>query len=243
MKLTIHQPEHLPWLGFFHKTTLADVLVLLDNVQFEESYFQNRNRIRDKSNTIWITVPVFTKNKRGQLIKDVQIDNTQARWQKKYWNSIVWCYQHSRYWKTYREPLEALLLKTNWEWLCELNCQAIKLLMDFFHIPTQVIRASELGINNLKGVELILEVAKEMKATTYISGISGIAGRGKQPESLFRENGIQITYQNYYHPIYQQCYPNFVPFLSVIDLFFNHGEKSFDILTGQVGKTLDYVLT
>lgn len=241
MKLTIHQPEHLPWLGFFHKAALADVLVLLDNVQFQSSYFQNRNRVRDKEHTLWIAVPVLTKHRREQLIKDVLIDDTQVRWNKKYWSTLLWCYQGAPYWKTYREPLEALLLGRKYDRLYDLNYQGIKLLLDLFHIPARLMLASELGIQ-LKGVDLILEIAKKLGATTYISGISGIAGQGKEPETRFRDHGIKVIYQNYYHPVYQQCYPNFIPFLSAVDLLLNHGEKSFDILTCRVGTTLDYVL-
>lgn len=242
MRLTIHQPEHFPWLGFFHKATLADTLVLLDNVQFEESYFQNRNRIREAIRPLWVTVPVLTKHRRGQLIKDVPIDNTQVRWQKKYWNSILWCYEKAPYFHAYNAPFEKLLTGTHWEKLCDLNYQAIGLLFESFQIPTKLVLASELGIQ-LKGVELVLEIAKNLKATTYISGVSGIAGRGKEAEPLFKKEGIEVIYQNYYHPIYQQCYPNFTPFLSAIDLLFNHGKNSLDILTGKVGSSLDHVLT
>ena len=244
MRLTIHQPEHLPWLGFFHKATLADTLVLLDNVQFEESYFQNRNRIREAAKTIWITVPVLTKHRRDQLIKDVPIDKTQVRWQKKYWNSVLWCYQKAPYFYDYNDPFEKLLVSTQWERLCDLNYHVIKLLFKFFRIPTKLVIASELGVPlTLKGPELILEIVKKLEATVYISGISGIAGRGKETEPLFHKEGIQVIYQNYYHPIYQQCHPNFIPFLSAIDLLFNHGENSLDILTNKVGSTLDHVLT
>ncbi len=45
MIVTIHQPEHMPWLGFCHKASQADVMVLLDVVQYRTNYFQHRNRI------------------------------------------------------------------------------------------------------------------------------------------------------------------------------------------------------
>ena len=58
MIVTIHQPEHLPWLGFFNKADQADLLVLLDVVQYRKDYFQNRNRILNQHGPIWLTVPV-----------------------------------------------------------------------------------------------------------------------------------------------------------------------------------------
>lgn len=45
MVVAIHQPEHLPWLGFFNKMANADEFVILDNVQYRKRYFQNRNKI------------------------------------------------------------------------------------------------------------------------------------------------------------------------------------------------------
>src|SRR5207249_11577269 len=56
--VTIHQPERLPWLGFFDKIRQADVFVMLDHVQYRKRYFQNRNRIRAEHGAIWLTVPV-----------------------------------------------------------------------------------------------------------------------------------------------------------------------------------------
>ena len=85
MKVTIHQPEHMPWLGFFHKISMADVYVALDNVQYQHKYFQNRNKIRDVSGEIWLNVPVLRKGKRSQLIKDVEINTGEERWQEKNW--------------------------------------------------------------------------------------------------------------------------------------------------------------
>jgi len=72
MIVTIHQPEHLPWLGLFDKIRRADLFVILDCVQFRKNYFQNRNRIRTESGWTWITVPV----RRPLLapINEIQID-------------------------------------------------------------------------------------------------------------------------------------------------------------------------
>ena len=74
MRVGIHQPEHLPWLGFFHKMSMSDCFVLLDNVAYSKNDFQNRNRIRTSGTVAgwcWLTVPVLTKGRSGQKISDV----------------------------------------------------------------------------------------------------------------------------------------------------------------------------
>ena len=60
MILTIHQPEFIPWLGFLDKASLADTIVLLDNVQYRHKYFQNRNKIKDiNGKDIWLNIPII----------------------------------------------------------------------------------------------------------------------------------------------------------------------------------------
>src|SRR5205823_11747690 len=89
MLVTIHQPEHLPWLGFIDKARQADLLVLLDDVQFRKNYFQNRNRVRAAGGPVWVTVPVLTKGNADQEIREVQINSEGSpRWREKYWGTI-----------------------------------------------------------------------------------------------------------------------------------------------------------
>src|SRR5438094_6663058 len=84
---TIHQPEHLPWLGFFNKADQADVLVLLDTVQFRKGYFQNRNRILGPNGLQWLTVPVILRGHTTRMLVDMEISN-QEEWWSKHWMTI-----------------------------------------------------------------------------------------------------------------------------------------------------------
>ena len=40
-----HQPNYLPWLGFFDKIKQADLFIIEDNIQFERQGFISRNKI------------------------------------------------------------------------------------------------------------------------------------------------------------------------------------------------------
>ena len=89
MKIAIHQPEFMPWLGFFQKMYLADKFIIFDHVQFKKRYFENRNQIvSSDGNVAYITVPVLTKNKYLQAINSVKIDQQQIQWKKKILNKI-----------------------------------------------------------------------------------------------------------------------------------------------------------
>ena len=75
MIVAIHQPNYLPWLGYFYKIAKCDMFVLLDNVQYAKNSFINRNKIKTPQGELWLTVPVKSKGRFGQLIKEVEIDN------------------------------------------------------------------------------------------------------------------------------------------------------------------------
>ena len=97
--VTIHQPEHLSYLGFFQKVAMSDTLVLLDNVQYEKSYFQNRNRIYTEQGVRYVTVPV---NYRNQAIADVPIAREYfGSVCRKNITTIQRAYRHAPFWDTY----------------------------------------------------------------------------------------------------------------------------------------------
>ncbi|MDO8603569.1 MAG: WbqC family protein [Candidatus Omnitrophota bacterium] len=227
MKITIHQPEHLPWLGFFHKIAIADVYVILDDVQYRRRYFQNRNRIRTCSGTQYVSVPVVKEPRNSSLIKDVKISRDDPRWKKRNIKSISTAYSKAKYFNHYFDSLQEIYLK-DFNFLLDMNLEFIRYLMQALNIKTGFVFSSSLEASGHKG-DLILNICKELKAETYISGVSG-----KDYLNLenFEEAGIKITYQEFYHPVYKQLYEPFVPCMSIIDLLFNYGDKSFSIING-----------
>jgi len=224
--VAIHQPEHTPWLGFFDKMRQADMAVLLDNVQFRKNYFQNRNRIRTQQGWTWLTVPVLAKGKSGQLIQDTQINNT-VNWQSKVWKSIFYAYNKAPFFDQYSSFLKQVYDKL-WTHLADLNEEIIRYIAQELGIQAKVIKASTLGTTG-RSTDLLLEICQKVNADVYLSGISG---KGYLEETKFTEQGIKVIYQEFYHPIYKQMYEPFIPCMSIIDLLFNHGDKSLDILKG-----------
>lgn len=226
MKVTIHQPEHMPWLGFFHKINLADAYVILDNVQYRKNYFQNRNKIRTANGYCWLTVPV--KNEFGKYIKDVLIDNNNRRWKKKYWDSIHFSYKNTPFFNKYSELIKSIL-EQEWSHISELNIAFITKFLEFLGLNHRIIKASELKIE-AKGSDLLLRICKKLGAEVYISGISG---REYLDIESFKEADIKVIFQEFRHPIYKQLYQPFIPCMAIIDLLFNHGDKSLEIINGK----------
>jgi len=110
MVISVHQPQYIPWLGYFDKIAHSDIFVILDNVQYKSREFQNRNRIRTRTGWIWLTVPVVTKDGSRIKIKDAMIDNTMP-WQRKHIGNIKEWYASAPYFKEYFPFFEQTLQK------------------------------------------------------------------------------------------------------------------------------------
>ena len=199
--------------------------MILDNVQFRKNYYQNRNKIRTEDGWLWITVPVNHALK--TFISGVTIVS-DLRWKKKWINRIYYSYCKTPYFNFYYKELETIILK-DWKTLSELNVSLIKMLCQWLDIKTKFIAASEISPKG-NANDLILSICKELNADIYLSGISG-----KEYLRLeeFAKESIKVVFQEFHHPIYKQLYEPFIPCMSVIDLLFNHGNNSPDIINGR----------
>lgn len=223
--ISIHQPVYLPWLGFFNKIARSDIFVFLDDVQYEKNGWQNRNKIRTLDSSIWLTVPV--KSKFGINLNQIEIDNT-SNWISKHKKSIIQNYCKSNYFNSYWKNFE-LVYNKKFKNLIDLNLNLIKILLNEFNIPTKLLFSSDLHVKK-QGSDRILEICMILNSNHYLSGEAGINYLNTDD---FNKQNIEIEFQNYLHPIYEQVYPNFIPSMAAIDLLFNLGEKSKKIIFNQ----------
>jgi hypothetical protein len=220
MIVSVHQPQYLPWLGYFDKIHKSDTFVFLDNVQYKEREFQNRNKIRTKDGWIWMTVPIISKGQGRQNISEVRIDN-EIDWQRKHLGSIRSNYAQAEFFDKYYQLLEGILAKKH-EYLKDLNIEITRSILDELSIDTAIFFESDLKITTMSSARIV-DICKKLSADTYLSG-SG--GRDYIDEQLFKGAGVRLVYQEYKHPEYKQCYDPFEPYMSIVDLLFNHGKAS-----------------
>ncbi len=231
MTLSVHQPQYLPWLGFFDKIRQSDCFVYLDQVQYKAREYQNRNQIRTKEGCLWLTVPVKSTGLGRQRISDVEVDNS-SDWAKKHLASLEKCYNRAPFFKEHRQFLEEIYT-THWKKLADLNIKLTWYLLEQFKITTPVKLESNIGTTSLS-TERIIELCLALKADTYLSGTGG---KDYLEEEKFRQAGIKLEYQRFTHPRYQQVYAakpdEFMPNMAAIDLLFNEGENSRQILKSE----------
>ena len=229
MMVAGHQPNYLPHLGFFHKMAQVDTFVIVDNVQFVKRGpfgWMHRNKIRTQEGWVWLTVPVLTKGKYTQKIMDVHINNALP-WRRKHWKSIWLNYQKAPYFDRYADFFHETYNK-EWERLSDLNETLILYIKEALGIKTRVLKASDLGVEG-KATELIIDLCVKLGANRYMHGIHG---KDYVDVNQMREKGIESLFQEFHHPKYRQVHEPFMPNMSTIDLLFNEGERSLEILLG-----------
>jgi hypothetical protein len=224
MIVVILQPSYLPWLGYFEQMQKADVFVYYDDVQFEKGSWRNRNRIRTPEGCQWLTVPVLTKGKGFQSIHDITV-NPAVAWQRKHIGSIRQHYSKAPFFDHYAEALFRIIDQP-WRDLVDLDITLSECLKDQLCITTRTVRSSELGVPG-RSTRRLVDIIKTLGGNVFYEGRSG---QNYIDVKAFEQAGIELVYQDYEHPEYNQIYDGFVPYMSVIDLLFNHGPDSLNIL-------------
>jgi hypothetical protein len=228
MIVSVHQPQYIPWLGYFDKIIKSDCFVFLDQVQYKPREFQNRNKIRTQNGWMWLTVPVISGGLRYQRICDVKID-CGSDWQRRHWKSIQSAYGKARHFHEYAQFFEKIY-SLEWKTLVELNSAIIRYMLDAFSIKTAIYYESEIGTSS-QSTDRIIEICRKLNANTYLSGVGG---KAYLKEEKFLSAGIQLLYQDFVHPVYSQHnalkQDAFLPFMSSLDLLFSEGGGSLGTL-------------
>lgn len=218
MKVSIHQPQYLPWVPYLLKIAESDVFVALDSVDFQKNGLQNRNQIKTAQGATWLTVPV--RQKLGQKIVDVEI-NPSENWRKKHWATVLQNYSKSKYFRGYGDELEAAY-DIEWDRLVDLNLHLLDMMLRWMDIPVKVLRSSQMKAGG-KASELVLNLCREVGATHYLSGIGGM---NYLDEQAFHAAGVELVYRPPILPeVYEQQFPavGFLGDVSAIDMIFNCG--------------------
>ena len=215
---------YLPWCGLFDRIARSDLFVLLDNVRYSKNYFINRNKIKTPHGWTWITVPVISHGKSGQIIMDVETDG-KIPWEHQHWKSLSFSYSKAPFFAKHAGFFGDLYASRH----CYLNDviqKTLTYLVQSLDITTRIVRASELGVSGKKN-EYILNICRHVGADEYLSGPDG---RNYLDFRQWQDAGIDILFHDYRHPVYPQLYGTFEPNMSVVDLLFNCGKSSKEIL-------------
>jgi len=222
MILTAHQPTYLPWLGTFHKILLADKFCFFDIVQYQKRDWDNRNKILTNNGPLWLSVPVQSSNHFTKTIGNIKVNN-ETDWSKKQYKTIFLNYKNHPYFEEHKAFLEDMFLKIKWVRLVDLNIYFYKYILKILEKDIPLIKASEYKFEGQKS-DLVLDMCKQLGASTYIFGGEGENYANKQS---FEKENIKLYFQKYNHPEYKQYRhgKEFVSNLSILDLIMNYKQS------------------
>ena len=174
MLVAIHQPNFLPWLGYFDRMVSADLFVLLDHVQFERRNYQNRTQIRLEDEARWITVPVVQLSQKERIVEK-RVDNPEADgprwWGPNSLQTLRYAYRNAPYFELYAPRLRQML-ETRWDKLVDLNIATLEFVREALEIRTPMIRSSTLPVQGQRS-GLLLDICRKTGATAFLGGMGG----------------------------------------------------------------------
>ena len=223
--VAIHQPNYIPWLGYFYKIANTDVFIFLNDAEFSKNSFINRNRIKTQMGAHWLTVPVNANSKSS--IREVRIAN--KLWNKKHVKTLSSAYGKALYFKTIFPWFENLVTTAQFDYLSDLNIHIIKEICKKMELLPKFKISSNYKVIS-KSDDRLIALVKSIGGTHYLSGYGG--SKYQDPEK-FKRNGIDIKYYNYQTPVYSQLWGKFTTNLSILDLLFNIGFESTAALLKQ----------
>jgi hypothetical protein len=237
MLVAIHQPNFLPWLGYFNRMVNADLFVLLDHVQFERRNYQNRALIRLEDEARWLTVPVVQLSQKERIVEK-RVDNPETDgprwWGPNSFQTLRYAYRKAPYFELYAPRLQEML-HARWEKLVDLNIATLEFVRDALEIRTPMVRSSTLPVEGQRS-GLLLDICQKVDATAFLGGMGG--SRSYLDHDAFAAAKMGVVWQEFRHPQYPQCgEAPFIAGLSALDVLFNCGPAAREIVwQPQVGR-------
>lgn len=221
MVVGIHQPNFLPWMGYFDKMDRSDVFILLDEVQLSDSDMTQRSRVLNVNGEArYLTVAFEKKGYMRRELREVGL-NHNIDWQQRHLDYLKGTYGKARYYDEVMELLHPIWYK-NYDRLIDVNLRGIQILREILGIETKLIFQSSIDYNReSKKSELVLDICRTLGADKYLSGTGA---RKYLDVDAFHNQGMVVEFQRFEPPCYSQISSEvFVPGLSLLDVLLNCG--------------------
>jgi len=215
MIIAIHQPDYIPYPGYFYKIAKCDCFVFLDDAQYSNEGICNWNRIKTPQGELRLKVPV--KQTLGDTIQEVTTRDYLG-WKQKHLKTLKSNYSRTKFFEEIYADMETLLIP-EYKNIADMNIAIIMQICNKFGISKRFERSSSLDIKTRRE-ERVIDICSTLGGSVYFSGNGA---RVYQEEKHFLKRGIELQYTNYHSIIYEQRWGVFLPDLSIIDYLFHYG--------------------
>ena len=221
------QPNYFPTLGYFEQCARAEKIVFLDSVQWIKQGQQHRTKIlphleqsgESHGNDFqWLTLPVQSKEHRSKTIGEIQLSK-QNYWNERHWKTLQAIYGSRPFFKKQFEPIFRPWFEkaVEYQTLSEASIGSVLVCMDALELRSEILLSSRLSESGTK-TERLISLCKSVNADIYYSGLASASYLNGQ---AFREANIQLLWQRWKTPNYEQGRKEFKSHLSILDAFAN----------------------
>jgi len=222
MRVGIHQPNYIPWCGYFAKISICDVFIFLDDAEISpgQSYVY-RSQLRDTERVFWLSQP--SKRHQRQLIKDVEFSD--PNWINTHLARLTQTYRKAPFFHEIMELISPQY-KNCGDHLAEFNIGLIRTICSYLDISCTFEISSDLKPTGTSD-ERLISLVKAVNGGTYVSGKGG---QNYQDPAKFLDAGLKLEIRKYNPIPYQQIHGEFIGGLSILDALFNLGKNAKNIL-------------
>lgn len=214
-----------PWVGMFEQIRLADVYVHYSDVQFSKGGFVNRVQIKTANGVKWLTVPL-EGHSLGQAISEVRINN-KRNWRSSHLSLLRQAYDKAPCRDDMLEMV-ASVYDNACDTIGDLSKRSMGAVCSYYGIDRgcQFFDVEQLAVPGHSS-QRVLDIVRHFRADTYITGL----GASKYLDhGLFENAGVRVEYMNYCKKPYEQLHGEFTPYVSVLDLIANTGNRGIDYI-------------
>jgi hypothetical protein len=213
--VAIHQPNFLPWLGWWDKLARADIFILLDDAQFPKSgaTYMNRVQMLVQGRAAWVTVPIVRAYSGTRAIAQMRTDG-QRPWRRRILATLEASYGRAPRFDETMAVLEPALGDRT-DLLAQYNERALRAIGEHLGLDTKrFARSSELASEG-RATGRIISLVRAVGGGAYLAGGGA---RGYQDDAMFAAAEVDLVQQDFQpRPYGQGGVARFVPGLSIVD--------------------------
>ena len=224
--ISIHQPNYIPWLGYFYKIYQSDVFVFLDNVQYSNKGMHDFHYIKNPQGRLRLKIPV--KANFGDYILDVRLNN-ELKWRENHLQQLESNYKKAPYFKEVFQDVQTIFSQ-EYEFISTMNMRLIELITAKFGIETTFIKSSDLCVVDTEKNDRIYSICKKLNAAIYYSGTGAAV---YQDAEEFKSKGIELLYSTFKPFKYPQFWGEFESNISILDYLMHCGYDWENVLRKQ----------
>jgi hypothetical protein len=167
-----------------------------------------------------------------EKIIDKRVDNPEDTSGTRWWGpnsfaTLKYAYRKAPFFEMYAEELREIF-HARWDMLLDLDMATLEFLRAKLDITTPLVRSSTLAPDGQRS-ELLLDICQKLDASAFLGGMGG--SRTYLNQAAFDAARMGVQWQDFKHPTYpQQGSGEFIKGLSALDVLFNCGPRSAEIL-------------